>query len=344
MTPGSDTTLPGISVIVITLNEERTIRGCLDSLVALDYPADSLEIIVVDASSDATPAIAAGYPGVRVERSAKGFATQKNAGLALVRHGIVAFTDADCVVPAGWLRTIARGLARPEVTGIGGNAFPPPDTGFFGRCVAAVGHPGGGSVGFDANVTPERPGGIEFVAGCNGAFHREALLGVGGFDPAFDRGGEDVDISRRLQQAGGRLEFVPDMNVYHAPHVPFGAYARWNLRVGASKFALERPGLARLLLDPRFPLWSALSIAALVALALWRPAAAFAGALLGWATWLGIVYLTARPFPLLLRRRAQARLPLWAVLTVVPFLVWVRQVAINVGEIAEWRRHRRPSA
>ncbi|MEK9871049.1 MAG: glycosyltransferase, partial [Gammaproteobacteria bacterium] len=45
-------TLPLISVVVTTKNEEKHIGNCLASIAAQDYPADRLEIIVVDNDSD----------------------------------------------------------------------------------------------------------------------------------------------------------------------------------------------------------------------------------------------------------------------------------------------------
>jgi len=38
--------LPGISVVIISHNEQGNIGDCLDSLMRVDYPADRLEIIV----------------------------------------------------------------------------------------------------------------------------------------------------------------------------------------------------------------------------------------------------------------------------------------------------------
>jgi cellulose synthase/poly-beta-1,6-N-acetylglucosamine synthase-like glycosyltransferase len=50
------------SLIVPARNEESVIEGCLRSLLALDYPADRVEIVVVDdGSTDATSGIAAGF-------------------------------------------------------------------------------------------------------------------------------------------------------------------------------------------------------------------------------------------------------------------------------------------
>jgi cellulose synthase/poly-beta-1,6-N-acetylglucosamine synthase-like glycosyltransferase len=53
---------PSVAIAVPCFNEEKTIRGTLSSLLALDYPKDKLEIIVVDdGSSDSTLAIAQNF-------------------------------------------------------------------------------------------------------------------------------------------------------------------------------------------------------------------------------------------------------------------------------------------
>jgi len=342
--PAEEAASPGISVIVITLNEATRIAACLDSLLAVDYPADRREIIVVDASTDETPEIVRRYPEVRLLRSERGFARQKNIGLEAALYEIVAFTDADCIVFPDWLRRIEEAFATPATTGVGGNAYAPPGVSFFGLCVAAIGHPAGGAIGFDANVTPG-PEGIEFAAGCDCAFRTEALRSTGGFSSAFDMGGEDVDASRRVRAGGGRLEYAPGMSVYHDPRQSFREYVKWNVRVGVSKYDLGRPVFVRLVLEPSFPLWSVVIAGGLLWLGRTQGWTTFIGALaFGWLAFLLFLYVGARPFPLLIRRRRRIGLPLWAVLTVVPFLIYVRQVAINVGALGEWYRHRRDSS
>ena len=104
---------------------------------------------------------------------------------------------------------------------------------------------------------------------------------------------------------------------------------------------LYRPSLARLVLDPSFPVWSVLIAAGLVALAFAAPTLVLPVLLLGWAAFIAFIYVGAKPYPLLLRRRKRIGLPLWAILTLVPLLIYVRQVAINVGELREMVRRAR---
>jgi GT2 family glycosyltransferase len=320
-----------ISVIVITLNEEKNIASCLDSLLSQDYPPERYAVVVVDASQDSTPEIVKRYPSVRYLRSTKGFSRQKNLGLQAADSALVAFTDADCLAPPDWLRVIARAFSDPGIDGIGGNAYLPPGSGYFEKCAAAVGHPAGGAIGFDANVT-RGPRGIEFIAGCNAAFRRSALKAVGGFDPGFEDGGEDVDLSRRLKRSGFFLDYIPELTVYHKSRSSLWLYVRWNIGVGATKYNLQHPGALRLLLQPAFVVWPALGLLAVAGIGLHSPRLGGALLVLGWLGYLGILYLFSRPYPLLIRRRRRIGLSLFSVATAVPALIFLRQVCINLGQ------------
>lgn len=330
-----------ISVIVITCNEEKNIRDCLESLMALDYPPDLCEFLLVDASTDTTPRIVGEYPRVRLLRSEKGFSRQKNMGLECAAFDILAFTDADCVVPEDWLKVVNRAFGEGQVAAVGGNAYPPPGTRRFGKWAACVGHPAGGAIGFDANV--ERSGdGISFVPGCNSAFRKGALLDVQGFDPIFFDGGEDVDVSRRLRKKGYILDYIPDLTVYHKPRGALASYLKWNIQVGITKFNLRRPSLGRLIFQPSFPLWSPALACGLVFFGSGRsPAAAFLSAAGFWVLYLGSLVILAKPFRLLIRRQKKIGIRLITVMTVIPVLIYLRQVCINIGQLKKWLRARR---
>lgn len=336
---GPDDALAAISVIVITFNEERNIRNCLESLLAQDYPPELHEIIVVDASTDATPEIVAAYPRVRLVRAPKGFSTQKNAGVKEARYGILAFTDADCLAPPDWLRVIDRTFRDGALDAAGGNAFPPSGVSRFGFWSSCTGHPAGGAVGFDASVTPG-PGAAEFAAGCNSVYRREAIASVGGFSLDFRDGAEDMDISRRLRAAGFRIDYVPDLDIYHLPRPTLRSFVLWNVRVGISKFNLRRPGLLRILLNPFFPPWPLLVLAALTALpgVPMVPAAVIVSAFVFFPLFL---LFAVKPYRLLWQRRRKIGISAAAAYFIVPSLIAIRQSAISWGEMKKWTRSRR---
>ena len=70
----------------------------------------------------------------------------------------------------------------------------------------------------------------EHVPGCNMAFRRDALLTVDGFNPAYLRAGDDVDICWRLQAKKLNIGFAPSALVWH--HHRSSVRAFWRQQVG----------------------------------------------------------------------------------------------------------------
>ena len=104
---------PLISIVVPAYNEERTIGRTIESLLALDYPADRRQILVIsDASSDGTDQVVKGYAdrGVELFRMAQrsGKTAAENAVLPLLRGEIVVNTDATIRILPDALRPLIR--------------------------------------------------------------------------------------------------------------------------------------------------------------------------------------------------------------------------------------------
>ncbi|MHB1050051.1 MAG: glycosyltransferase [Bacteroidota bacterium] len=115
----SSESIQRFSIIVAARNEERHIAALLDSLLRLEYPKDCYEIIVVnDRSTDATLSVLEEYARrtenmrvLTITDNATDMPHKKNAlrnGIALSRNEILAFTDADCIIPPGWLRELSK--------------------------------------------------------------------------------------------------------------------------------------------------------------------------------------------------------------------------------------------
>jgi glycosyltransferase involved in cell wall biosynthesis len=82
---------PGLSVVIITLNEESNIGRCLDSVKTI---AD--EIVVVDSlSTDKTKEICLSYGACFIEQPFLGYIQQKNFALEKATHSYVLSLDAD---------------------------------------------------------------------------------------------------------------------------------------------------------------------------------------------------------------------------------------------------------
>lgn len=112
--------LPMASVVIPARNEENCLGELLDSLLEVDYPADKLEIIVVnDQSTDRTREVALSYQGrFRCRYEVHDVVDEPDGklilktrplaqGLDRARGEIALMTDADCAVPKLWVRAVA---------------------------------------------------------------------------------------------------------------------------------------------------------------------------------------------------------------------------------------------
>lgn len=106
-----------VTVIVSARNEDENIQACLESLERLDYPKNLLEIVVVnDRSEDETHDIVTRFIGnktqfkyLTVETNNPDLSGKANAVALAVRESqgkLILITDADCVVPPQWVRTM----------------------------------------------------------------------------------------------------------------------------------------------------------------------------------------------------------------------------------------------
>ena len=112
--------LPTVSISLPVYNEEAQIRDVLNSLLAIDYPKELLQIVVVsDASSDRTDEIVREYANRGIEllrlpgRSGKTAA--ENAAAAILRGEIVVNTDASIRIRPDAVRKLIAQFADPTV-------------------------------------------------------------------------------------------------------------------------------------------------------------------------------------------------------------------------------------
>jgi cellulose synthase/poly-beta-1,6-N-acetylglucosamine synthase-like glycosyltransferase len=195
-----------ISVVVPYRNARGNLGECVDSLLSQDYPPDRYEVILVDdASADGGESVLGGYDGrvVKVMGSGKGSYDARNRGIAAAKGGILAFTDSDCVVDRGWLRSISEAFDSEGVVSAGGEIRAHnPTTSMEVFYEGVMSQKGALSQSFPYAIT------------ANFAVRRRTLEEVGLFDGGLRSGG-DVDLSWRLQAAGYGITYLPDALVYH---------------------------------------------------------------------------------------------------------------------------------
>ena len=98
-------------MIVCAHNEARLLPACLHSLLAQTRPADDI-LVINNASTDETGAVARAVPGVRVvDEPAKGLVVARETARHSARTDIVAYVDADCRAPIFWLSASSGGFS-----------------------------------------------------------------------------------------------------------------------------------------------------------------------------------------------------------------------------------------
>ncbi len=120
--------LPALSVVVPAHNEEHHIERTIQQLMESDYPADKLQVIVVDDGSDdgtlsSIQEARKKYPGTIVitYEQARGKRQALAAGFRLATGDFIAFTDSDSFVKPDALRQIMGRFMDPEVAAVTGH-------------------------------------------------------------------------------------------------------------------------------------------------------------------------------------------------------------------------------
>jgi hyaluronan synthase len=120
---------PTVAVVMPAFNEEVAIANSIRSLLAVDYPEEKLEVVVVnDGSTDGTMAeiesVARAEPRVQVIAfpQNRGKRAAMAAGIRATEAEIIAFVDSDSMLERDALRVIVQGFADEKIGAIAGHA------------------------------------------------------------------------------------------------------------------------------------------------------------------------------------------------------------------------------
>lgn len=210
--PATEAT-PPVAIIVPCWNEQDTVDGTVRSLLALDYPKDKLQIILVnDGSTDNTKEVMDAYiddPQITViHKENGGKHTAINLGIEHAKDAeFVGCLDADSFVAPDALRHIIPCFDDPKVA-----AATPAMSVFQPKSILEQMQNAEYIVGIASRHALSAVNGIYVTPGPFSFYRRSVIEELGGFRHAHQA--EDMEMALRIQRAGYEIDNAPQARVY----------------------------------------------------------------------------------------------------------------------------------
>lgn len=200
-------------------DEEEHLDAMVRSALGQDYEGRLELVLAVGPSHDRTEEMAHAWARrdgrvTVVENPTGGRSAGLNLAVAVAdpRHDVMVRVDGHAVLPVTYVRRAVQTLERTGAANVGGMMMPVGVSPTQRAVARAMRHPAG--IGAAAFHTGGFEGEVSTVY--LGAFRRDALLAVGGYDESIVRG-EDWELNRRLRTSGHSIWFDPELQVVYRP-------------------------------------------------------------------------------------------------------------------------------
>jgi cellulose synthase/poly-beta-1,6-N-acetylglucosamine synthase-like glycosyltransferase len=207
------TKTPFVAVIVPCWNEENTIKGTAESLLALDYPKDKISIVLVDdGSTDNTAAVLDGLAKdsriTVIHKENGGKHSALNLGIERSPQAeYIGCLDADSFVASDALREIIGYFDDPKVAAVtAAMSVHEPKSWLERMQHADYIH------GITLRHVISSLNGLYVTPGPFSFYRRDMILELGGFQKGHNT--EDLEMALRIQRGGYLIENAPRARVY----------------------------------------------------------------------------------------------------------------------------------
>ncbi|MGZ8143632.1 MAG: glycosyltransferase family 2 protein [Methylosarcina sp.] len=265
-------TWPKVTVIIVNWNGEHVLEQCLSTLLAQTVAPH--EIILVDnASSDTSLAVAARFPSVRLlaQNENLGFARGNNRAIEMAspESEWIALLNPDAFPEPNWLEALLSASRNHPAFDVFGSKLVNADDPTVLDGTGDVYHLSGlvwrRDHGLALSSRSERMSPIFSPCAAAALYRRATLLELGGFDEDYFCYVEDVDLGFRLRLAGHRALYVPGAMAHHVgsattggQHSDFSIYHGHRNLVWT--FIKDMPGILFWLLLPLHVLLNLVSV------------------------------------------------------------------------------------
>lgn len=223
-----------VTVILPIRNERAFIERCLSAVLAQDYPADRMEILIADGmSDDETREIIAAMPGAERVRIIGNPRRIQSAGLnEAIQHAtgdIIVRVDGHTIIAPDYVSQCVKALEATGADNVGG-AMDPVGITATGKAIAAAGKsPFAVPTAFHVSQQAQFTDTVYL-----GAWPRKVFERVGGFNEHVGVN-EDYELNVRIRATGGEIYFSPDIRSVYYGRQALPALARQYYRYGKSK-------------------------------------------------------------------------------------------------------------
>ncbi len=232
---------PFVSLVLPIRNEGAHIGACLDGIRAQTYPAELIEVIVVDGgSTDATARIvedaAAADPRIRLLRNPqRTMPTGLNQGIQAATGEYIGVVSGHSVLQHDYVERALRAIESTGAWAVGGRIVRRTHGPTQSAIAIATSSPIG--VGDSRHNYAHRAGWVETVF--PGFWRLELFEHIGLFDPEMVAN-EDNEFSLRIRKAGGQIWYDPSIRIEYYPRATLGGLFRQYRLYGIGKIRLLR--------------------------------------------------------------------------------------------------------
>jgi GT2 family glycosyltransferase len=225
---------PQVSIVIVSFNTRGLLRECLQSVEDSAVDVYHETIVVDNASNDGSAdMIEHEFSRVRLIRSEVnlGFAGANNRGFEIARGSYIVLLNSDAFLAPGALALSVIHMENDSTAGVGGarlvgrddswqpaaRMFPSLLNDLLMMSGLAAHYPRSRVLG-RADRTwadPDEAAPVDWVPGASSIIRKEALDRVGCFDERFFLYYEEVDLCRRIKDAGYQIWYWPDVKIVH---------------------------------------------------------------------------------------------------------------------------------
>jgi len=254
---------PFISIIIPCFNEEKFIPSLMENLMQQDYPADRMEVLIIDGqSSDNTQQVIkqylAIYPPLKLLINEQRFVPfALNLGIKSCDGEVVVRMDAHSVYPRNYLSVLVESLYKLKADNVGGTWITTPANDSAQALAIALAQ----SSVFGVGDSLYRLGVKEITKVDTvpyGCYRRGVFDEIGFFDEELLRN-QDDEFNARLIQRGGTIYLIPGVEIIYYARKEIHSLTRMFYQYGYFKplvnLKLMRPATIRQFIPPLFSLF-----------------------------------------------------------------------------------------